>query len=763
MSVSPASDTSTAVVSLPDAIATAISTVNSAQTVLDTAISSANTGVTAVVDTPAKLEYVQSKPEVTAVIESATAAIDNAHQTIQAAETAITVATQAQAAAETQTVVVAVAQTQVDVATETKDSATQDVADKTVIVEADTTAVATAQSTADSSTITVTTNGVTATVYSGTGRTPALPSANQTPILTTTVPQIAFNWGSGSVMGGPSERVIVKFEGTITVPEEAVAVKYAVSSDDGSMMYIDGQLAINNWRDQGTAWSPYSPTYNTTTDKQQDFVIWYYENGGGATCTLGWLIWRADGSGYFTTPGASAFGTTTTTQDPSALVALEVAQQNLTTANQNLTVAQENLTVATQNLTTAQQNLTTETTSLTGLQSIAQATQQTASSLSQSALDQALQAKTSLETAVSVITQTIEAKLTADRLAAEAAAAKAAAEAQAAAEAKAAAEARAAKAEADRVAAEAAAAKAEADRVAAEAAAAKAAADKAAADAAAAKAAEEKAAAEVAAAKAEADAKAAADAAAKAEADKAKAEAEAKAQADSDAKAAADKAAAEAAAKEQAAADAKAEADAKAAEAAAAAQAAANAKAEADKAAADKEAADKAAKDAIGVIPNNPDQLPTDVPKEAPKEVLVAHIQVDKPGVENGGIEFFGTKTAPQVVGEDGNLTPPAPPPGSGLPIPPDAITTTDTFIGQPGGTTFNAPDIAVPVELVPVEIPAALDVIPGVGAAAQAVNQAYVALANIGNDMSPITRKKAKKILVLTTVIAAVRRRFGS
>jgi hypothetical protein len=28
---------------------------------------------------------------------------------------------------------------------------------------------------------------------------------------------------------------------------------------------------------------------------------------------------------------------------------------------------------------------------------------------------------------------------------------------------------------------------------------------------------------------------------------------------------------------------------------------------------------------------------------------------------------------------------------------------------------------------------------------------------------MSPITRKKAKKILVITTVIAAVRRRFGS
>ena len=162
------------------------------------------------------------------------------------------------------------------------------------------------------------------------------------------------------------------------------------------------------------------------------------------------------------------------------------------------------------------------------------------------------------------------------------------------------------------------------------------------------------------------------------------------------------------------------------------------------------------------LVPNSPDQLPESTPKLPPAEALVARVQVDKPGVENGGIEFYGTRSQPQVVGEDGKLTPPPPTPGSGDPIPPDAITTEDTFIGQPGGTTFNAPDIAVPVELVPVEVPAALDVIPGAGEAVQALNEAYVVLANIGNDMSPITRKKAKKILVITTVVAAVRRRFN-
>jgi len=154
----------------------------------------------------------------------------------------------------------------------------------------------------------------------------------------------------------------------------------------------------------------------------------------------------------------------------------------------------------------------------------------------------------------------------------------------------------------------------------------------------------------------------------------------------------------------------------------------------------------------IGIVPNNPQQLPTDVPKLPDPVELKPHIQEDVKGVENGGIEFFGTQSAPQVIGEDGKLTPPAPEPGSGDPIPADAITTEETFIGQPGGTTFNAPDIAVPVDLIEINID-----IPGVSEMAQGVADAYVAMANIGNDMSPVTRKKAKKILLTTIIVGQI------
>jgi len=60
-----------------------------------------------------------------------------------------------------------------------------------------------------------------------------------------------------------------------------------------------------------------------------------------------------------------------------------------------------------------------------------------------------------------------------------------------------------------------------------------------------------------------------------------------------------------------------------------------------------------------------------------------------------------------------------------------------------------------VPVEPIQVNIN-----IPGVGQSVQALANAYVAMANIGNDMSPITRKKAKKVLIATIMGGQILRR---
>jgi len=284
---------------------------------------------------------------------------------------------------------------------------------------------------------------------------------------------------------------------------------------------------------------------------------------------------------------------------------------------------------------------------------------------------------------------------------------------------------------------------------------------------------------------------------AQAEAEAAAAEAAA-AQAEAEA-AAAEQAAAEAEAAAQAAEEAAAQAEAEAQAAEEAAAAAEQAAHEAEEAAAQAEEQAAAveerneAVEELGLEPNSPDSLPTDEPKLPDAEDLVPRVQEDIEGVENGGIEFFGTKDQPQVIGEDGKLTPPPPKPGSGDPIHPDAITIAETFIGQPGGMTFNSPDVAVPVFIKPICVtmlgedggeihvdmdgnehlveectflPGALEGIPGAALAAAVLTNAFENLANLGNDMSPITRKKAKKVVVVTIIlgqIAAIRRRFGS
>ena len=77
-------------------------------------------------------------------------------------------------------------------------------------------------------------------------------------------------WNSASMnlpVCGYYEDIIVKFTGKITVPSDWNSVYFAGYTDDGFRMYVDGNLAINNWVEQGATWSLYSPIYNASQDK----------------------------------------------------------------------------------------------------------------------------------------------------------------------------------------------------------------------------------------------------------------------------------------------------------------------------------------------------------------------------------------------------------------------------------------------------------------------------------------------------------------
>jgi primosomal protein N' len=189
------------------------------------------------------------------------------------------------------------------------------------------------------------------------------------------------------VCGNRYENFVVKFTGRITVPDHWTTTYFAGSTDDGFRMYVDGQLAVNNWVEQGVTWSDYSPVYDVSEDKTLDVEIWWYNGGGPGSYHLGWAIpggWTGAGCDYTGGWGVGFscnLGTFSSGPGPTqsqlnaydeALAARATAQTNynnklavyndkLNFYNQEVQDLQNltsNLTTEIQNLTIAQQNLT---------------------------------------------------------------------------------------------------------------------------------------------------------------------------------------------------------------------------------------------------------------------------------------------------------------------------------------------------------------------------------------------------------------------
>jgi hypothetical protein len=148
------------------------------------------------------------------------------------------------------------------------------------------------------------TEGLTAQVYNVLGQngSPYIPQG-ASPVVTTTVPNIDFQWGSGSVLGGPSEDVIVRFTGSIR-SDSTQNISFLATADDGTRLYIDGVLIADDWRDKGGGGTVSSPV-SFTAGIPKTIELMYYENGGGANVFLHW-----DQSGQMEIIPGSAFSST---------------------------------------------------------------------------------------------------------------------------------------------------------------------------------------------------------------------------------------------------------------------------------------------------------------------------------------------------------------------------------------------------------------------------------------------------------------------
>jgi hypothetical protein len=145
---------------------------------------------------------------------------------------------------------------------------------------------------------------------------------------TTTLSQIAANWGSGSVLGCNSDRVTVHYFGTLTVPDTG-DYRFRNIADDGFYLTINGQVVIDEWRDKGCGGSWGTPI-TLTAGVSYSIDGWYYENGGGACSTL----YVSQPSGNWQVTPAAWFGASTPMMihDPALLSVLQAAQQRLANA-----------------------------------------------------------------------------------------------------------------------------------------------------------------------------------------------------------------------------------------------------------------------------------------------------------------------------------------------------------------------------------------------------------------------------------------------
>ena len=127
--------------------------------------------------------------------------------------------------------------------------------------------------------------GLRADYYHWTGDFPPL-EPFQVYVMSEVVPEINWNWGNNS----PNPLVNVddfacKFTGEV---EAAFTETYTfyVTTDDGQRLWIEDELIIDMWRQQGM--TEHRGIIDLVAGQRYSIELWMYEHGGGAGCEMRW-------------------------------------------------------------------------------------------------------------------------------------------------------------------------------------------------------------------------------------------------------------------------------------------------------------------------------------------------------------------------------------------------------------------------------------------------------------------------------------------
>ncbi|WAH37720.1 glycoside hydrolase family 3 C-terminal domain-containing protein [Alicyclobacillus dauci] len=106
------------------------------------------------------------------------------------------------------------------------------------------------------------------------------------PVLTRTDTNLDFNWNGNSPGSGVNaDNWSAQWTGTLAPPTTG-SYTFSLSSDDGSRLYINGQLVVDNWNYQPVTTKTGSITL--TAGQPVQVTIQYMQGGGQSSLQLGW-------------------------------------------------------------------------------------------------------------------------------------------------------------------------------------------------------------------------------------------------------------------------------------------------------------------------------------------------------------------------------------------------------------------------------------------------------------------------------------------
>lgn len=109
-----------------------------------------------------------------------------------------------------------------------------------------------------------------------------------TAVATRTDQNLDFNWaGASPTAGVASTNWSAKWTGSVHPPTTG-SYTFSLNSDDGSRLYVNGQLVINNWADQASTTK--TGTATLTAGQAATVEVDYYQGGGSDNLTLGWQV-----------------------------------------------------------------------------------------------------------------------------------------------------------------------------------------------------------------------------------------------------------------------------------------------------------------------------------------------------------------------------------------------------------------------------------------------------------------------------------------